>query len=435
MGLPPEYHEDGPPEYPTPPDEWNRFAPVVEPVRTKSRLRKVLLLLVAGLPLLGFFSPLKAVLPAAEPEEPVETYLVQAWHEPPSGARVTLTVDGSDQTADGVTGVNVPEGAVVRVHYDVSMWSYTEDDVSLGGTMLEGALYETDEPLAFRVGQGGGVIHFYLNFPSDVSEPSAPDATPEPTGSPAPTPEPTPDPSPDVTVVYYNTSSVFHGHIDLNMPERISAVHVQLWDEFTQTAALEYDFTEEDLALGYYEFSGFDLSEFYWEHREEFDAADTFPNPYLEATITYTGDDGSEQTLTRSARAQGEDWVALSYDEPDLDWSWLGGDVYPDCFVARVYPTMQDTIYITMDPDEELQNGNVFLSITVDGQTLVTDDAYLVKYEDEYTVEGETYVDIMFVYVIPRPKDFPEHGTAHFTITQKLIHYDLIVTRERDYEY
>ena len=25
--------------------------------------------------------------------------------------------------------------------------------------------------------------------------------------------------------------------------------------------------------------------------------------------------------------------------------------------------------------------------------------------------------------------------SAHFTITQKLIHYDLIVTRERDYEY
>ena len=33
LGLPPEYHEDGPPEYTTPPDEYNRFAPTEPPAK------------------------------------------------------------------------------------------------------------------------------------------------------------------------------------------------------------------------------------------------------------------------------------------------------------------------------------------------------------------------------------------------------------------
>ena len=43
MDVPTEFHEDGAPEYPVLPDEFNRNAPVVEPEEDKTRLRKIML--------------------------------------------------------------------------------------------------------------------------------------------------------------------------------------------------------------------------------------------------------------------------------------------------------------------------------------------------------------------------------------------------------
>ena len=43
MDVPTEFHEDGAPEYPVLPDEFNRNAPIVEPETDKHRLRKIML--------------------------------------------------------------------------------------------------------------------------------------------------------------------------------------------------------------------------------------------------------------------------------------------------------------------------------------------------------------------------------------------------------
>ena len=452
LGLPPEYHEDGPPEYTTPPDEYNRFAPTEPPAKAgKSRMVKMLLLAVAGLSLLGVALPgLSLVLPA-EPEPtpaavsptpapavavvPEERYTVQAWHEPPSGARVTLTWEGVGESADGATGLSVPEDARVRLSY-VPEVPYTMEDVSLGGVMLDGAITQTDDPLLFTVGKGGGVIHFYLQFPSDETGTMPP---------PIPTNEPTPRPAPDVEVVFYATSSVYHGMVTLTQGydhgaqgdanESITSVHVRLWDETLQAAAFAYDFTPEDIEAGFYATGALDLNEFYWEHRDELANVDTHTPPYLEATMTYTDANGTEQTVTHRANPAPEMWVDLTYDDPDDDWSWMWGNASPGCFVARILIPTVESVRFTMDPNDELAPGDVFLAITVDGTPLPADGAYADVFEEVYTIDGETYKDRSLLYVMPRPDTFPEHGTAHLVLTQKLVHYDTTVTRERDYTY
>ncbi|MDO4853724.1 MAG: hypothetical protein Q4A88_09950 [Clostridia bacterium] len=73
MGVPPDFHEDGAPEYPALPDEYNRFAPIEEPAkRDRSRLmRTMLLLAVSGLTVLSVLLPRTAI--RVEAEEPTAT--------------------------------------------------------------------------------------------------------------------------------------------------------------------------------------------------------------------------------------------------------------------------------------------------------------------------------------------------------------------------
>lgn len=441
LGLPPEYHEDGPPEYTTPPDEYNRFAPTEPPAKAgKSRMVKMLLLAVAGLSLLGVALPGLSLVPPAEPEPtpaavsptpapavavvPEERYTVQAWHEPPSGARVTLTWEGVGESADGATGLSVPEGARVRLSY-VPEVPYTMEDVSLGGVMLDGAITQTDDPLLFTVGKGGGVIHFYLNYPSD----GAPTPTPEPT--PEPTPAPTSEPTPGVTITYYRRSAVYEAFAYWTMPEQMESVTVRLTDPYMGTI-FEHELTAEEVAFGYYELNHFDLYNYLFTNGFSFDnlPSDYDPNPLLEVTYAY-GENGPAGTET--AEAAYEMWVNLSYDDPDDDMSWIWGSYYPDCFVVRIEDRLNyDGLKIYYGEQDKLSPGDVWVKVTVDGQDIPADTCRLVlePYEE---ANGEVYY--AYTFVMPRPDTFPEHGTAHLVLTQKLVHYDMTATRERDYTY
>ena len=65
--IPTEFHENGAPEFPELPDEFNRFPRPAKAKEDRSRLRKIMLLLaVAGLVTLGIFAPL---LPENNPAE------------------------------------------------------------------------------------------------------------------------------------------------------------------------------------------------------------------------------------------------------------------------------------------------------------------------------------------------------------------------------
>lgn len=423
LGLMAQYREDAAPEYPTPPDEFNRFAPVTEPTCDTGRLRRMMLLLAAvGLSLLGLFS-----LTASN----AETYLVQAWHEPPSGAQAYLTVDGSLQTADGLTGVNVPEGAVVRLHY-VPNAPYTAADVSLGGTMPEGELYETDDPLAFTVGKGGGVIHFYLNYPSDEPEP---DATPEPAATPQPTdaPKPTPNPEPDAMAIYYFTSSVGHAYVTLIDPEhRIVSAHAQIYEESVQDYVLDYELTESDIAMGIVDFGAIELSEFYMKHWDEFTAMgdDFWLHPSLDVTVTYRNPDGSETTITRSCEPASEAWISIRYDDAD---NLPDDGIYPGCFVVEAYKPGDEapTLLVANDVDA-IENGGASITITINGRVLPSSYCRYVLVTEG---EGEEWEFVTPYLIMELPPDFPAHGTAHVQITQTLENFRFTMMREYDLEY
>ena len=71
LGAPPQFHEDGAPEYVALPDEYNRFAPIITPQKSSSRLMRIMLLLAsAGLAVLGILfhasSPDRIQEPSAE---------------------------------------------------------------------------------------------------------------------------------------------------------------------------------------------------------------------------------------------------------------------------------------------------------------------------------------------------------------------------------
>lgn len=83
MGVPPEYGNGEPPEYPAPPDEFNRFPKETEEEERPSRLRRIMLLLAAaGLVIVGVFWS-----PHAKTQQPIEAQTTAA----PTAAPSTVT--------------------------------------------------------------------------------------------------------------------------------------------------------------------------------------------------------------------------------------------------------------------------------------------------------------------------------------------------------
>ena len=355
LGLPPEYHEDGPPEYTTPPDEYNRFAPAAPESKGRSKLMKMLLLVAAGLSLLGFSLPGLSIVPEAEPT--------------PTPAAIA-----SPTPAPAVALVPIESASLATAH-------------------------------------------------------AAPTSTPEPT--PTSTPEPTPEPTPGVTITYYRRSEVYEAFAYWAMPEQMESVTVRLTDPYMGTI-FEHLLDAEEVARGYYELNHFDLYNYLYTNDFSFDNLPSGydPSPLLEVTYAY-GENGP--TGTETAEAAYEMWVNLSYDDPDDDMSWIWGSYYPGCFVARIEDRLNyDGLKIYYGEQDELSPGDVWVRVTVDGRDIPAETCRLVL-EPHEEANGEVYYS--YTFVMPRPDTFPEHGTAHLTITQKLVHYDMTATRERDYDY
>lgn len=337
-----EFHEDGAPELPELPDEFNRFPRRTKVREERSRLRKIMLYLAAmGLLTIGVFVP----------------------------AKPTATSEAEE---------NVP---------------------------------------AAQATQG-----------SSDTETGAPVLTPSP--KPQPTPEPTV--LPDFEPIYFFTHSVSNAIIVLSDPAHTTAVHVEIRDEQVHDSAFAYDLTAEEIAQGVWEETGFDLNDFYVRHAEQYEAMNTFIQPELQVSMTYRTQDGTEGTVQKIADVSSEDYVSIGYfDDSYLENEWT----FPGCFTASVYDTELDPLVFTLDPDHALQPGEIFLSITVDGARITEEDCYVKRLVDTYEYEGETFSNYSFILVMRRPDSFPEHGTAHITVRQKLIHYDYIREREQDLDY
>ena len=113
--IPREFQENGAPEFPELPDEFNRFPRRPKPQKDRSRLRKIMLLLaVAGLVTLGIFAPLlpennqaEAEAAPTETESPANTpeASVLPTVEPTSAPTTEPT---PEPTSEPTPGVDVP---------------------------------------------------------------------------------------------------------------------------------------------------------------------------------------------------------------------------------------------------------------------------------------------------------------------------------------
>ena len=348
--IPTEFHEDGAPELPALPDEFNRFSkPQKDEAKDRrKRFWKMLVLAVAGLMTLGVFTPKASVeaeeIPAIEAQQP----------------------------------------------------SAPETGTSVG----------TDVPQATAAAEA--------------------------------TPVPTPEPElPSATVIYYQTFSVGHGIILLTDPAHTTAVHVRLYDEQIDAYAsmYEHDFTPEEIAAGRYEIGYIELGYLRGEHAEAYDALgeDAFPKPYLQAVVSYRLDDGTEGTIERHAYYQPEDWVWCSFYG---DSEQMYGPNYPRCFVLSVSEYRGDAPVFTADADKELEPGEIFVSVTIDGERIPAELCRQEHYEETYTFDdGDSYTSLTEYFVIALPENFPQRGTAEIVIRQRFRNYDYILEQTETIDY
>ncbi len=256
------------------------------------------------------------------------------------------------------------------------------------------------------------------------ANPTGPAAAAEtPAASPEPTMQPEAGPYPDVRIVYFQTHSVSNGVVLLTDPAHTSAVHVRLYAEPVDVSVFEYDFTEEDIARGRHEFMGIDLNEFYSVYLETYEALGTYEQPYLEATLSFRLDNGEEGTVTQNMYPQPEEWVSVSYhgdDEEATEWH------YPGCFVAIVYDTPNDSLLFTADPDKALEPGEIFVSVTVDGERIPPELCSVHRLSNSYEWEGETYTTYEYLFVMQRPESFPPEGTAQILTRERFVHFDYV---------
>lgn len=357
--LPTEFHEDGAPELPELPDEFNRFPRPAKAKEDRSRLRKVMLYLAAaGVVTLGALSP--------------------------------------------------------RVHADLP--SKADENASVAQTTRQPSGKETDAPVS-------------------TIEPSvtpAPTPTPEPkaTSTPEPTHAPTPIPTPGVDVgFYYRSSLVYYAMLTISEPEQVSAVSLRLKAPNEEEPALEVELTPQEIANGFYNLragdrdEGFDANTFFAHHAE----ADLL----MELTYTVQGEAG-EETVVETMEPAVEDWIYWGFDSADdVDFTeMMFGTAFPNCFVVRIFDTTVD-LQMTVGSDaESLKNGDVTISIQIDGREIPAQGSRFIKGGPWPDEDGSSYY-ICFL-VIPIPEDFPQQGTATLTLTRKLIHSDTILVNVKD---
>lgn len=335
--IPTEFHEDGAPELPPLPDEFNRYPRRAKTEDRRSRLRRSMLLLAAsGLTVLGILFP-------------------------------HLQNSAADVSPERTAVPGTPNAVV---------------EVSL-------------KPL-----------------PTDAPTPAP---TTEPT--PIPTPEPTPEPGADPILI--QSSLVFYAAVQFSGTDRIEKAAMRLWDPNIGETAAEHAFTREEIDAGVYRAERFDANGFGFEHGEAYAGVGREPELVLETTVTYRTEAG-EETVVKTSEPEIVPWVNVNFDtEEDVGGAveMMYGTVYPNCFVVRIERTETDRPQVVFGDDPSaIGEGGVLITVSVNGVTLTGVFEPVDMYAD---VEG----DKMYfypVYAVPLPETFPEHGTAHVQIRQRL---------------
>ena len=244
-----------------------------------------------------------------------------------------------------------------------------------------------------------------------------------------PTPEPTAVPEPGADPILIRSSLVFYGIIRFSEPDRIVSAEMRLIDPNIDTIAAEHTFTREEIDAGIYEAERFDANGFAFEHEEAYALIGKEPELVLETTFTYRTAAG-EETVTQTTGAEAVPWVNINFDtEEDVGGivEMMYGTVYPNCFVVRIEEAETDRLQVVFGDDPSaLEKGGVLIAVSVDGATLRGTFEPVELYA---AVSGDkTYY--FPVYAVPLPEGFPEHGTAHVRIIQRLNDRDYLFEKK-----
>ncbi len=245
---------------------------------------------------------------------------------------------------------------------------------------------------------------------------------------------------PSCELIYIAFSAQQLGKVLFEDPADIVSARLEIRDPLTGDIEYTYDIPRESIDEGEYVIEPFWTDEIYERHREEYEAASSFPES-TNATVTmeYKTDSGTE-TMTVSSDSAPEQGWSVSYwseDTPANDWN------HPGCFALRSYESFYPLRVLYNKPERVRRPGVISVLMEADGQQFET--LYSESYSEKE--EGYTYydaagneLDISFYYsglVIPRPDSLKEGEgrTAHFYVTQYLENYDMVYTTEVDVEY
>jgi hypothetical protein len=275
-----------------------------------------------------------------------------------------------------------------------------------------------------------------LPLPSGVStatpEPGAvpspaPSAAPETT--PQPTPEPTPEPEPSCEILFYSFSSTSYIRLNLTRPEAFESVTLELTEPILDLPVTSYHLEPKDLIKGELELPGVELDDMYFDHMEEYNKRNTFPEELaLHAVLVYDKD-GETVTEELDLLSSPELGWGLRYwpkDTEKSDWN------YPGCFRFGTYESDFPVTLVLDDPDAVKMN-TLSVSFSIDGRPI---DPETIQYEalrESYGFGDSSYYTARFIF--PKPDWAPESGTIHVTVVQYLEGYRKTVVIERDLEY
>lgn len=267
--------------------------------------------------------------------------------------------------------------------------------------------------------------------PSPVTTP-APTPEPTPAPTPAPTPEPTPEPEPSCEILFYNFSSTSYIRLILTVPEAFQSIDLELREPILDLPVTSFSLEPKDLEKGELELPGVEVDALYFDHMDEYEALNSFPEELaLHAVIVYEKD-GQPVTEKRDLIAQPELGWGIRYwpkGTEKSDWN------YPGCFRFGTYES-DLPIHLVLDDPDAVKRNTLSVSFSIDGRPIDPETVEYEERQESYSFGdyvGPSYYTARFLF--PKPDWAPESGTLHITVVQYLESYGRTVVIERDLDF
>lgn len=227
----------------------------------------------------------------------------------------------------------------------------------------------------------------------------------------------------------------------LENPETVTSVTAEIREPILDLPVASYELTEEEIASGRFELPPLESGDLYFEHMDEYDRLNTWPEEFeLHVVMTYDTGDG-EQTVELTQRDEPEQGWAIRYwsesEQPD-EWT------YPGTFRFSTYESMIPIALVYDDPEavQTLPDKIVIsVALSIDGRAIDAGDCELVEEMEEdpfaaYYGPGEEIPTYYYARLFLKLPDWaPKNGTIHVTVVQQLFSDSSLWTTEQDYEY